>query len=141
MALIEKRGPTRGELRWFGLIFAGFFALLGAMSWWRSRGADHHTAAIVLWCIGGGIALIYYLLRPVQRPFYDLLITVAYPIGWVVSHLMIALMYYGLITPIGVTMRLFGRDALRRRFDRSATTYWIAHDPSAAATKRYFQQF
>lgn len=140
MALIEKRGPSRSDLRWFGLIFAGFFALLGALSWYRTRSADHHTAAIVLWCVGGGVALIYYAVRPIQRPFYDLLITVAYPIGWVVSHLMIVLVYYGVITPIGVIMRLFGRDSMNRRFDRSATTYWIAHDPGAA-TKRYFQQF
>src|SRR3954464_5538999 len=82
MALLEKRGPTRGELRWFGLIFAGFFALLGAMSWWRSRGtADHHATAIVFWCIGAIVALIYYLVRPIQRPFYDLVIFITYPIG------------------------------------------------------------
>ena len=61
------------------------------------------------------------------------------PIGWVVTHLVLATIFYGLITPMGAIMRLFGRDRLHRSFDASAESYWIAHDPSGD-TARYFHQ-
>ena len=49
----------------------------------------------------------------------------AFPIGWVVSHALMAAIYYLVITPMAVAMRLLGRDPLDRRFDRDATTYWV----------------
>jgi hypothetical protein len=48
--------------------------------------------------------------------------------------------FYGVLTPIGLLMRLFGRDPLNRTFDRSATSYWIEHDPGSDLD-RYFQQY
>ena len=45
-----------------------------------------------------------------------------------------------LFTPIGLAMRLVGRDPLRRRFDRQASTYWIKR-PEQDETGRYFRQF
>jgi hypothetical protein len=64
----------------------------------------------------------------------------ALPIGWTISHAVLAIVYYVVITPIGVVMRLAGYDPMRRGFERSATTYWIerkgARDP-----RRYLRQF
>ena len=63
-----------------------------------------------------------------------------YPIGWTVSHLALAVVYYLVVTPIGLLMRLFGRDPMRRKFDPSATTYWQPHE-SPDEPERYFRQF
>jgi Saxitoxin biosynthesis operon protein SxtJ len=136
MALIERYSATRTELKWFGLMFAGFAVLLGGLAWWRT----HHTLAVILWSIGCVVVVIYYAVRAIRRPFFDLWMAIAYPIGWVVSHVIIALVFYLLITPIGLMMRLLRRDPMNRAFDRSATTYWVPHDPSTPAA-RYFKQF
>jgi hypothetical protein len=61
------------------------------------------------------------------------------PLAWAVSHLVLAIVYYVIITPIALTMRLFGRDKLERRFDAAADSYWIAHPPHKS-TARYFRQ-
>jgi hypothetical protein len=53
---------------------------------------------------------------------------------------LVALAFYFLITPIGLIMRLIGRDPMNRAFDRSANTYWIARDPRTSASQ-YFKQF
>ena len=66
--------------------------------------------------------------------------TAVYPIGWIISHALLAMIYYLAITPIGVVMRLCGRDPLQRALDRSAKTYWTPHNVSED-TERYFQQF
>jgi hypothetical protein len=65
---------------------------------------------------------------------------VNYPIGWVVTHVIMALIFYLVVTPIGVIMRLTGRDPMERAFDRGAKTYWKPRrsDPSSA---RYFRQY
>ena len=58
----------------------------------------------------------------------------------VVSLLIMSLFYFGIITPLGLLFRLIGRDAMCRRFDARAQTYWVRHEPSQTA-ERYFQQF
>jgi hypothetical protein len=73
------------------------------------------------------------------RPVFVTWMRLAYPIGWTVSHLMLATIYYLVITPIGLVMRLLGRDPLQRRWDRQASTYWVAHNPGGDMA-RYFRQ-
>ena len=64
----------------------------------------------------------------------------AVPIGWTLSHLVLGAVYYGVFTPIGLVMRLLGHDPLERRFDPTATSYWIERtDRSDPA--RHFRQF
>ncbi|MEX0979180.1 MAG: SxtJ family membrane protein, partial [Pirellulales bacterium] len=64
----------------------------------------------------------------------------AFPIGWLVSHLLIAAIYFLLITPIALVMRAVGRDPLSRRFDRAAKTYWVPRRQDSDPA-RYFRQF
>ena len=70
----------------------------------------------------------------------DLSAVGGYPIGWIISHALLAIVYYLVITPIGLGMRLFGRDPLQRELHRSAKTYWTPRS-TIKDTARYFQQF
>ena len=63
---------------------------------------------------------MYYAIPNVRRLLYLGWMRVFYPIGWVVSHLLLAIVYYLVLTPIGLVMRLFGGDPMHRGFDRSA---------------------
>jgi hypothetical protein len=63
-----------------------------------------------------------------------------FPIGWTVSHLLLAAIYYLAIAPIGVIMRVCGYDPMQRRFDRNAETYWKRRQ-DRDDTKRYFKQY
>ena len=138
MALIDKKTTTSAlELRFFGLIFALFFGFLGALLRWKG---ELTTAPVVLWWVGGIGALVYYGVPPIRRPFVRLWTNVTYPIGWVLSHVILALVYYLVFTPIGLALRLFGRDAMERRLDPKASTYWKERPP-AGDPARYFKQF
>ena len=64
----------------------------------------------------------------------------AMPIGWTISHVILALVLFGLMTPIGLVMKLIGRDPMQRSFDREATSYWAGHE-QVKDSKRYFRQF
>ncbi len=138
MPVLEiNREPSRRELLWFGGLLSSFLALLGVVVYWRFSAG---TAARVLWALGPLVALLYYGVPPLRKPLYLAWTYAVYPLGWVVSHLLLAIVYYLVLTPIGLILRLSGRDAATRRFDPDAKTYWIkrqpVHDPA-----RYFKRF
>ena len=64
----------------------------------------------------------------------------AFPIGWTVSQVMLAMMFFGLFTPIGLVFRLIGRDPLHRARPSGRESYWDPK-PAPADLRRYFKQF
>jgi hypothetical protein len=75
-----------------------------------------------------------------MKPIFVGWMYASFPIGFVVSHIVIGVIFYLVITPIGLMMRLFGRDTMYRSFDREAATYWVSHDPGLDRA-RYLRQF
>ncbi len=137
MSLPESRTvPDERDLRWFGVIIAVFFGLLGSVAFW---GVGAASVASRLWATGLGLAGLYYAVPPLQLPLYRGWMAAVWPIGWTVTHGVLALVFYGLITPMAFVMRIFGRDRMGRRLDRSVVSYWTAHDPGGD-TRRYFRQ-
>ena len=137
MSLIEVNwNPDRRELRQFALLWLGFFGLVGAYCYW---GKSLPSAAVAFW-VAAAAGIVGYFLPGMLRPIYVAWMTLAMPIGWVVSHLLLLFVFYLVVTPIGLAMRLIGYDPLTRQLDRSAKSYWTPHDPSGEAA-RYFKQY
>ena len=59
----------------------------------------------------------------------------------VVNPIVLGLIYLTTIVPIGVLMRLLGRDLLSLKFDRQATSYWVVREPPGPAPETMTQQF
>jgi hypothetical protein len=128
--------PSKTELRAFGALLAVFFGIVGGLALWQFESV---AAARVLWAVGLGLGISYYLLPPIRLPLYLAWMRAVAPIGWAVSHLVLAAVFFLIITPIATAMRLFRRDKLERRFDESLETYWVEHDPGSDAA-RYLHQ-
>ena len=129
MALLEiNRNPSRRDLAWFGAVLLLFFAVIGAIV---GRALTSDVARNVLWGAGAVLALVYYAVPGLRRPMFVGWMYAAYPMGFIVSHLLLGLVYFGVVTPIGLLMRAVGHDPMARRFDRSAPTYWIAREPGS----------
>jgi hypothetical protein len=138
MAMIEiNKNPSRKELLWFGLLFLLFFGIIGGLSYWKFQAP---AVARWIWIGDAVVSCIYFICPPIRRPLYLGWVYAAYPIGFVVSYLVMVAIYYVVITPIGLVMRLAGRDILNRSFDADAESYWSAHDGSGDQ-ERYFRQF
>ena len=130
--------PTRRQLNQFGFIWLGFLALFGVIAWLK---LDAPTLAKVLWVLAVVVPVVGWLAPAFMRLVFVGMSYLAWPIGFVVSHVVLALVYYLVFTPIGLLMRVFGYDPMMRGFDPEAATYWIARDPKASEPKRYFRQF
>lgn len=132
-----NRNPDRktlAEFSEFGMFFLGMVA--APLAYFRG----HPAAAGAFWlaAVAGRVVGAW---RPERlRPVYVGLMVATWPIGWVVSHLALALLYYGVITPIALIFRLVGRDPLTRKFDRDAATYWEPYNPDRGVD-RYLRQF
>lgn len=138
MALIELRvNPTARDLRWFGLILLAFFGVVGVLVW---RATDSLVWPQRIWSAAALASLTYYLVPSLRRPMYVGWSYVTYPIGWVVSHVLMAIVFFGLFTIVGLLMRLLGYDPMARTFDRSATTYWVRHEDQSDVSY-YFRQY
>ncbi len=138
MAIIEINWrPSHRDLRLFAFVQ---LALASVCAWLLNRRLGWDTAAIGLMGVSL-VATIAGLVSPqLLRPLFVLWMVAAFPVGWVMSHLMLAVVYYGVVTPIGCALRLRGRDALQLKPRPEATTYWSARPPAPEPT-RYFRQF
>jgi len=129
--------PNRKLLAEFSEAWMFFIGMLAApLALYRG----HPTLALVLWGVAIAGRAIGFLRPEWMRPFYILLSVVAWPIGWTISHLAMALVFYGVFTPVGLFFRLIGRDPLKRSLDRTAATYWEAYRPDRQRA-RYLKQF
>jgi ABC-type uncharacterized transport system permease subunit len=138
MALIEiNRNPSKRDLMIFGVALVVFAGLLGlvAQARWHAP-----AAARAIWGVGAAVAAFFFAAPPLRRPIYLGWIYLTYPIGFVVSHVVLAIVFYGVMTPIGLALRLSGRDPLARKFEPERTSYWIPVDPPGDP-ERYFRQF
>jgi Saxitoxin biosynthesis operon protein SxtJ len=131
-----NKNPSRKELALFGLLCLVFFGLVGLSALHKSHSL--HSAAVI-WIVAAIAIAIYFAIPPLQRPVYLGWMYAAYPIGWVISHLLLIVAFFGVFTPVGILMRLMSRDPLAKNFDRSASTYWLPHDPGTDPD-RYFRQ-
>ena len=103
--------PDRKQLRQFaGIWFPAFCALVG---WSIARKTEHWHEVEVGWAIAGVISIAGLVCPPLIRPIFVGLILLTYPIGWVVSHVLLGAIFYGIVTPIGIILRLTGHDPLQ----------------------------
>jgi len=138
MAVIEiNKNPSRRELLVFGVLLAAFAGLVGGLCQFK-LGAP--TAARAFWLGGAAIVALFFLVPPLRRPIYLGWIYAAFPIGYVVSHGVLAAIYYLVFTPIGLLLRAMGKDPMTRTFDRTSRSYWVEHDPHKDQ-RRYVRQF
>jgi hypothetical protein len=76
-----------------------------------------------IWAAVAAYALLSVVVPRLAYPVYFVLTVVTFPIGWIVARVMLAIIFYVVITPIALVQRLLRRDALRlRRSD--AASYW-----------------
>ena len=127
---------SNAELRKFGLTVGGAFAILGAISWWRG----HELPPRVLWTVAGLLivpgALYPAILGPVQRAW----MAFATVLGHINTRIILTVLFYLVMTPVGLILRLF-RDPLDRSLRDRRDTQWIKRESGPIEPERYERQF
>jgi hypothetical protein len=129
--------PSGRQLAVFGLLWLVLFGVLGGVAWWKTGAL---VRACVWWAVGTAVPAAGLVWPGVLRIVYVLATYASFPIGLVVSYLILAVVYYFVLTPIGIVLRLTGYDPMQRRFHRGAETYWTPREQEKTA-ESYFKQF
>lgn len=138
--------PNDKTLFRFGFVALAVFGLLGGWVLWRRSvwgfdlAGSSAGVAYALWTVGGLSAFFSLTAPRLNRFLYRGLIVATFPIGFVLSYLFLGIIFYAIITPVGLLFRLLGRDPLRRKFDPKLTTYWVDHQ-EPENVERYFRQY
>ena len=138
--------PDDRTLRQFGLIALVGFSFLAGIAWYEklifSFGLGEWRETVAYTFAGFGVvsALFSAIAPRLNLPIFLGLTLLSYPIGFVLSYVIMGFLFFGLITPLGLFFRLVGKDPMYRTFDPEATTYW--NDPRPNRGKEsYFRQF
>jgi len=138
--------PDERTLRQFGWIALGGFSVLAALAWSEKLvfafglGEARVAVAGALLAVGVLAAAIGLIHPRANRFLFVGLAVLAFPIGFVLSYVIMTTLFFAIIGPIGVIMRLVGHDPMNRELDPSAETYWTPADPMPPR-ERYFKQF
>lgn len=130
-----NRQPSGTQLAVFA---AAWTAMAGLLAWKLGR----HGHDSLAWVAAGAAAAVPVaggINRGWLRAVYLGAAYATYPLGFVLSYLILAVAFAGVITPVGLLLRLFGRDPLRRRFERSRVSYWQPR-PAPPPPESYFRQ-
>jgi hypothetical protein len=120
-----NRNPPVETLRQFArIVLPTFVTLFGGLVWWRSGSM---VSAAIVWGSGALAAGAALASREVARQLFVGLQVITYPIGLVVSTVVLAFLFYAVFTPFALVMRLAGRDALHLR-KRDASSHWVPYD-------------
>lgn len=132
--------PSPRDLKLFGLIWLVFFTVLGSIAWFKW---GQPTAAKVIWSLAVAVPAVGWAVPKFMRVVYVGMSFAAWPIGVVVSTVLLAIIYYLVVTPIGLMTRAFGYDAMRRRaVGKGEASYWRERTSDGGRdAKRYFRQF
>lgn len=131
---VATSAPRR-RLRRFGLTMAAATAVIGAVIRWKGHAGWIYPVGAA---VGFGAASLFApsALRPVERAWMKL----AEILGAVMTFILLTLTFFLVITPLGVALRIFRKDLLGVKVERTAASYWIPVDlngPGSRPDKPY----
>ncbi len=112
------------------LLLAGYFTGKG----WNFK------PPLLLGGIGAAAGVVFFAVPAIARPFYVVWYALACCMGLIIGNVVLALIFYVLVTGIGLVKRCFGSQAIRKTPDPLVKSYWL-DAPPASNLKRYFSQF
>jgi hypothetical protein len=121
---LSRFDTSQKTLRNFGLLFCAVFGFwAGALFWKGSLNALWPAAVSVGFLLAG-------LFSPsALRRLFLLWMSLAAVMGWFMTRLILLTAFTILIAPLGLLLRLMGKDLLNEKHDRDAATYWKKHEP------------
>ena len=138
MSVIEiPWNPTQRQLRQFAQLLTIFSVAFAGWLFYRDAAPPWLIIVVSVGILLGGLGIVWP--RLLRWIYVGWMVTV-FPIGWLISHALLGLIFYALITPVGLLMRCCKYDPMQRRWDRTAKTYWQAR-PKNDDAERYFKQY
>lgn len=137
---LKQLSKSNEAVRSFGWSVGGAFLVI----WLIFVGPVHYFSQyekgghypILMW-LGISLVVLGTILPVLLRPIYIGWMAFAFTMGTIMTRLILTVFYFVVLTPVGLFFRLIGRDALNRKIDREASTYWIEKEYPITDRSRY----
>jgi hypothetical protein len=129
---VSHKSNTK-ELRSFGLLVGAVFIVIGV---WPMlfRGESPRLWAII---VGGLLMLLGGLVPDFLAPIHRGWMWIGHVLGWINTRILLGIVFYGLVTPIGIVFRLMGKDTMRQAFSETSQTYRVNRQPRPRSHMKY----
>ena len=133
---LSKIKSGRSEIRQFSFLIGAILLFISAAFFWTGKeGTDVFFGLGVLIIIAGIVSPI------VLKPIYLVWMLIAFGLGWIMTRVILCLLFYLVLTPIGLISRLLGKKFLELKFDVSKESYWHYQKNIKTTKKTYERQF
>lgn len=128
--MTKQEKKSSKELRKFGLVMTVALLILGTLLWWKHKPAAPYLLVLAGFFLGSGI--VYpKILQPVEWAWMKL----AHILSAIMTRVILTLTFYLVVTPLGLVMRLLGKDLLHRKFERNLESYWVPVEPDGPQSR------
>ena len=132
---IKNISSTKKDLRNFGFTIGSILLVIALILFFKEKDSDFYFFSIGLAFILSGIVLSFIL-----KPLYKIWMTFAVIIGWIMTRIILAILFFFIITAIGVLARLFGKDFLNLKPD-NRDSFWNMRNRDLELNQDYEKQF
>jgi hypothetical protein len=131
------RDPSTRDLNVLALLFLVIPALIGAYQLFLKGSSSGYV-----WMAAGLVLCLCRLIPPLFRAIYRVWLNFSVILGYFISRILLTIIFFVVIMPTGLLMRLFGKDPMDRKLDPAASSYWQKREPQEdASIARYERQF
>ena len=124
------------NLRNFGVIIGIILLIVAGFLFYREK--ESFQTFLYIAGVFIGLALI---LPSILKPIYIVWMTFAVVLGWFMTRVILSLLFYVIITPIGLVLRIFGKDFLELKKQAVQGSYWNQRDSNLEKNQNYEKQF
>ncbi|MHB8138240.1 MAG: SxtJ family membrane protein [Smithellaceae bacterium] len=134
---IKNIKSEQSDLKKFGLLIGAILFLGSCYLLWKQQ-QDHAVAGFILSAV---LVVLAFVWPVVLKPFQKIWMALAVVMGYVMSKIIMAVVFYGMVTPIGLAGRLGGKKFLDLKMNKAVASYWIERGQTKTEKSNYERQF
>jgi len=126
----------KDDLRKFGITVGIILMIIAGFLFWKEKDASQIFLTIGTLLFFLGIAIPFIL-----KPIYWVWMIFAIILGWIMTRIILGLLFYIVFTPIGLISRLLGKQFIELQWNKTSSTYWNYRSRDAFEKQKYEKQF
>ena len=133
---IKNIKSEKSDLRKFGITIGIILLIIAGFLFWKEKESFQ-----ILLTFGATLCILGIAIPFILKPIYWVWMLFATILGWIMTRVILSLLFYIIVTPIGLIPRLFGKQFLELRWDKSKESYWNFRTNERLIKENYEKQF
>ena len=133
---IKTINSEKSDLRKFGITVGIILLIIAGVLFWKEKESFQ-----ILLTAGAVLLILGVTIPAILKYIYWVWMIFATIIGWIMTRMILSLMFYMIFTPIGFILRLFGKQFIELNWNKTENTYWKYRSKSIFKKENYEKQF